>query len=525
MARILLLADSNFKNNYGAYPGRLLKELEVKSCQSRKAVIESIADVEEGIVVIAALDMIAADIAKSTAKDADNAVEMYINQLVYKLVDRVDESDGKVAFGIVAPLFWTSHSEEVKRALNHAYKTMKKTPMTKIWVADPLKEVKAGADGTHLTVNSANRYIKHISEFFGCISTESGFNCVQFREEEAAQENDERRSWAEQVEEMETDTGISLAPPAEVEQPPPARTVTMLIPPTRSDTMMSASMLDPTFSLQSPNLAGPRTLDGTQSRLLRIAEDLPDLSVPPPATVNNLAEINGSFARINRRLGSLEEKSFFSNLMMATLKEEQDTEANKAMLNRITISGVEIENLGNMTETEKIRAMREKVTGICESLKEEGQEFEIQFVRHLNNQVRGQKYSVIEVKFPDAKQAKEIRAAFVKKRKSLSDKINISPVVRLATRVRIEIMHAVCDALKRIDTTISRANCLQFVPKPVIKYTRKSATGNETTRTWTFIDAVTWAKDNADVVDLKKARERAGATFRGTLAQHFVILE
>ena len=429
MARLLLLADSNIKNNLGAYPGRVIKDLEVKSCQSRKAIVEGIADVEEGIVVIAGLDMIAADIAKSTVRDADNAVEMYINQLVYKMVEKVDESDGKVVFGVVAPLFWTSHSEEVKRALNHAYKLMKKTPMTKIWVADLLKEVKAGEDGTHLTVTSANRYIRHINEFFSDISSKSGFNCVHYQEE---QEGGESRNWAEQVEQMETDDGIRLNPPDETETTPPTRSDTMLlptstlIPPARSDTMMSASILDPAFSGQPPIA---RNLDRTQSRLLRLADELPNLSVPPPATVSNMAEINGSFARINRRLGTLEENSFFSNLMMATLKEEQDTEANKAMLNRVTISGVEIENLATLTDTDKIRVMREKVAGIFDSLKEDGQIYEIQFVRHLNNKVRGQKYSVIEVKLPDSKQAKDIRAEFVKKRKSLSDKINISPVV------------------------------------------------------------------------------------------------
>ena len=140
---------------------------------------------------------------------------------------------------------------------------------------------------------------------------------------------------------------------------------------------------------------------------------MPDYSVPPPATVSNLAEINGSLAKVNRRLGALENNSYFSNLMMATLKEEQDTEANKAMLNKVTVSGVEIENVCNMAETEKIRVMREKIASIFDSLKEEGQVYEIQFARHLNKQVKGQKYSVMEVKFPEVKQAKDIREQFV----------------------------------------------------------------------------------------------------------------
>ena len=126
---------------------------------------------------------------------------------------------------------------------------------------------------------------------------------------------------------------------------------------------LTPSMLNPAFSLPP---SGVRQPDDTQARLIRLADGLLDLSVLPPAAVNNLAEINSNFSRNNRRLGSLEEKSYFSNLMVATLKEEQETAANKVMLNRVTVSGVEIENVCNMSESEKIRVMREKVAGIFE---------------------------------------------------------------------------------------------------------------------------------------------------------------
>ena len=72
--------------------------------------------------------------------------------------------------------------------------------------------------------------------------------------------------------------------------------------------------------------------------------------------------------------------------------------------------------------------------------------------------------------------------------------------------------------MKRVDSSIIR------VPKPVIKITRKSA-GSESTRAVLFIKVVSWAKENAENVDLMKARDRAGASFRGTLAQHFVLLD
>ena len=152
--------------------------------------------------------------------------------------------------------------------------------------------------------------------------------------------------------------------------------------------------------------------------------------------------------------------------------------------------------------------------------------FEVQFVRHLNHKKRGAKTAVIEVKLADQKQAKDLRAEFVKKRKNLPEKLNIAPVVRVATRVRIEIMHSIADLLKKHDRSISSAYCLQYIPKPVLKIVRKSQTGAEFTTTMSFCESISWAQQNEllNAIDLKKARERAGASFRSTMSQHFVVL-
>ena len=96
----------------------------------------------------------------------------------------------------------------------------------------------------------------------------------------------------------------------------------------------------------------------------------------------------------------------------------------------------------------------------------------------------------------------------------------------LATRVRIEILHSVVDLYKRHDPTVERAMCLQYIPKPVIKIIRKTAAGTESVRTMTFIEAVCWVKENdyCNSIKLARAYERAGSTFRATMAQHFVIM-
>ena len=516
MSRILLVTDSNYINNVGTYKGQMVKNLEVKSCQSRKAAIQAMSEVEEGIVVISCLDMMAADVYKSTLNNADAAVEVYLNQLVFKIVDRVDETDGKVAFGIVAPLFWSSHPQPVSRALNHTFKLLKNSSLNNIWFSEYVKEVKAGADGVHLTRTSADRYIKHIVEFFSQISEASSIKCIELENNPALGDQpvpgaQGGSDWAADETPMQVEeAGSALLPPADVPSP------------TRTTSMLSASILEPVTRHDS---ALQQSM--TQSRLLRLA-DYPDLSIPPPAVsvTRNLSHF-GSLASLERRVDYIETKSFYNDLMTAGLKEELDTEANKAMLNRVTVSGVDLPDLHKMTDTEKVKAMKEKIAEIFEKLKDEGQEFEVTFVRHLNRKIRGAKFAVIEVKLSDQNQAKILRSNFVKKRKELPDKLNISPVVRLVTRVRIEILHSVADLRKKYDRTISSAYCLQFIPKPAIKIVRKSVAGTESTRTMSFCDAVSWVQENnlRNVIDLRKARDRAGATFRSALSQHFVLMD
>ena len=517
MSRILLVSDSNFVNNIGTYKGQKIRNLEVTSCQTRKAALQEIASVEQGIVVFSCLDMMAADISKTTPSGADAAVELYVNQFLFKIVDRVDETDGKVAFGVLAPLFWSSHSQPVSRALNHAFKLLKATPLAHVWFSGFMNDVRAGTDGVHLTSQSADRYIKHIFDFVTLISDESGQKCVEF--EPLPEGSDPTNpDWTEEAGDVRMEeVGQALIPPADV--PSPARTSSML----------SVSLLAP-VGRQTSSSSG---YANTQSRLIRMANPyvnpLPDLSLPPPTSAaTNSNQIISSLARLERRVGSLESNSFYNNLMTAGLKEELDTEANKAMLNRVTVSGVELPELQRMNDVDKIKAMKTKIVEIFDLLKAPDQVYEVVFVRHLNSQIRGAKTAVIEVKLADTKQAKDIRTEFVKKRKELSDKLNISPVVRLATRVRIEIMHSVADLLKRHDHSISSAYCLQYIPKPVIKIKRRSTPGGqEVTRTMAFCEAISWVQENVlqNVIDLKKARGRAGAAFRATLAQHFVLLD
>ena len=532
MARILLLADSNFVNNIGEFRGRKIRDLEVKSCQSRKEAMAELNSVEEGIVVISCLDMLAADVAKNARNEADNAVEFYYNQLLFSLVNMVDNANGKLAIGVVAPLFWSGHSEPVKRSMSHAFKTFRKTPLTNIWFTEFWKDINAGVDGTHLTSLSSIQYIQHIFSFIQNLGQWSGIGPVVLEGEGTspvrASAPVPTTSWAdENPASRDPDAVVRLNPP---EESSPARTTSMV----------SLSMLSSSFN--QPLRQPPPVRNPTADRLMRIAhEPVPrvNFSVPPPGFGRGQiqeqdswrsSDVNSSLARIERRLGRLEAMSFFDNVMMAGLQEEQDAEANRASLSKVTMVGVPMPSLQGLNELEKIEAIKAKAAEIVDLIKEEGQTYKVVFVRHRNQQVRGLVNGVLEVRFEDDKQAANLRASFVKKQKekdeNLPAKLNITPVVRVATRVRVEILHSVANLLQRHDHSIVRAMCLQYIPKPVIKIVRKSFAGNEYTRTMTFIEAVCWVEENgySGTINLSKAYERAGASFRGTMTQTFVLL-
>ena len=88
-------------------------------------------------------------------------------------------------------------------------------------------------------------------------------------------------------------------------------------------------------------------------------------------------------------------------------------------------------------------------------------------------------------------------------------------------------MHSIANLYKRLDATVVRALCLQYLPKPVIKIVRKNASGAEVSRTMTFIEAVCWVKVEGlqKSLDMRSAYDRAGASFRGTLNQNFVLMD
>ena len=517
---LILTAASNFANNINGYEGRRVKDLVFRSCSTRRAVMAEVNLINEGILVVASLDTIAADVAKSTPTDPGRALEVYINQMLYAMMGKVDEADGKLAYGIVAPIYWTRHSAEVKKSLHHAYKTLKGNTLTSIFVGESLRHVKAGADGVHLTRNCSNRYIEHIQSFFVHIAANTGLGPVVLEGGNPAAAG--------------LDHNADDDPKAVVDLVPPEDALDEHMSPVEE--VMSVSMI------RSGSQQSVVRASSVQDRLQLIAQAIPDLSMPPPSrhtTLSqfpsdpaNLHEVKLSLNKIERRIGAIEAKAFHDNVMMALIKEEQDTEANLATLNRVTITGITLPaTFRGLPDADRIEVMRQKVKELVDLVKKDGQSFDIKFVKHLNRQVRNPRTVVLEARFGDAQQATNFRTQFVATRKDSEvaqfNGVNVAPVVRLATRVRVEILRIIAEQMKRMDNSIVRAYCLQFVPRPIIKIVRKNAAGVELTRTMSFIEAVCWTKeeDLIDSINWKSAQDRAGSSFTGRKAQFFVVLD
>jgi hypothetical protein len=354
-----------------------------------------------------------------------------------------------------------------------------------------------------------------IYAFFDKINSIMNWNICEFdakRSATATPRQSGSSSWADQV----MEAGVKLRAPQQI------------ISPTRTLSMVSASMLAQRLTTQArlmhmamsgassmEHLPHALNLSGQQFRVPPPAINPPTSQQVPPATWPTIStpELSNSLSRIESRLGNHLVKSFFDNLKMAALQEEQDTEANRAMLNWVVVNGIRIPNISRMTENEKVPLMKTKVKELAVELTSgtegEGQEWEVVFVRDLNKQRRGLDSTIIESKFASEKQALEFRKNYTEKKSSKQyEGLIVTPSVRLATRVRVEIMFAICNLLTQHDKTILRTTCVQYVPRPMIKISRKIGE-QESVKMMSFVEAVSWVKESEPekVIHLGKAHD------------------
>jgi hypothetical protein len=94
----------------------------------------------------------------------------------------------------------------------------------------------------------------------------------------------------------------------------------------------------------------------------------------------------------------------------------------------------------------------------------------------------------------------------------------ITNSVNLATRVWIDVMKTIAIKLTNSDV---QAYVVGFIARPVLHVKKRS---NNTQRSYTFVDSVSFYGHLLRPVDLGIAYKRAGKAFDGQLQQNFIVL-
>ena len=214
----------------------------------------------------------------------------------------------------------------------------------------------------------------------------------------------------------------------------------------------------------------------------------------------------------------MEDRMANDNRILARIREELDFTANQKKEDRIVISGMTVGRIQRPAGRVEFLAWIRGI--VCETIEKivEGSGSGVQFV--APGRSFGLEIPMCEVKMKDKEIAQKIRREFGKLRKEgkLTGRLFISNSVTLATRVRLEILRAVA---KKCSNKNEDMYCMGFTSRPVLQVKRKDGSGQSAL---TFVDAISKYGNKVREADLTLAYERAGLTFRGQMAQNFVVM-
>jgi hypothetical protein len=227
-------------------------------------------------------------------------------------------------------------------------------------------------------------------------------------------------------------------------------------------------------------------------------------------------------AHLRKLENEMEERRWNDNLLFARTREELDLASNKTKEDRVIITGLSSKKPQPKDWEGKKKWIREIV---MEALKWINPDFkgEIGFINQGKN--NGRDIPMVEVKLGSVEEATNIRKAFAEKRKEGDGKsvgrLYVSNSVSLSTRVRIDILKAMA---KKLSNNKEAAHVAAYSSRPILHVKAQWAGKDQTTRAFTFIDAVIKYGGILNRVDLDEAYRRAGSAFRGQMEQHFVVL-
>jgi hypothetical protein len=253
----------------------------------------------------------------------------------------------------------------------------------------------------------------------------------------------------------------------------------------------------------------------------------------PMTTTRSADHSSGRDWDLAERVGKLEEKSKLDNLVMARQQEELDGIANEKTEDRFVVTGIYIPGFYRMKPEEKISRMKKETQSIVDHIMTP-EKCDVVFVTQVNRTARSGPVT-INAKMRDQETAKKFRTTFAKKMKDYNKDgnvpnelrgVNVLPVQRLATRVRIDILRGLADVVKEDSDERVSAYVISHIPRPILKIDIDMGQKSYS-RTFAFTEAIEYVRLNHDITKLKKhqAYARAGSSFKGMMEQLFVVLK
>ena len=414
MAKFLLLGDSNIANNlqHQAVLGK--GQFEFKKCTTKGLFIDKILASQINFIVVAGIDCIVNE-ALSAPRESERSISLVLNNLVSKVIEKLENDESSsTMIALASPLYWNDFSEDVKKSLQTTFKQIRRDWKHRIKFLPPCPGVTYLQDRIHLDELSGVRYTNHIIKKSCSLikvvpnpaSNPSWADDDEFQlMDEEEMEQDESQSDpafahsnsqnAQRTPQLSLSTGQTHPP----HQPP-----LFLAPPlVHLGSMMSQPF--PHISQPFPQIVAMQSQGSSYSELLQKIEEL------------------------SKRMDMTEDKAYYDNLTFAAIKEDQDDIANRNNLDRITLTGVKIENFSRLAENEKPAVMKAAVNSIIALVTAEAdrQDRQVVFTRHKNGHIRDAKTVVIEARFQTPKQATAFRKEFVETCKKLKAEEQLFP--------------------------------------------------------------------------------------------------
>jgi hypothetical protein len=236
-------------------------------------------------------------------------------------------------------------------------------------------------------------------------------------------------------------------------------------------------------------------------------------STPSPTTPSTTQRLDLLEAAFRTR-------NISDNLVLARLREEIDSTANKSREDRVVINGLVCRQPLPSEIRQRTEVLREVVSELFNFLVPD-------FGGKITFISQGKSASVslpmVEVRLDKVEYAASIRRAFAEKSKAKLltgdlERIFITNSVNLATRVRIDVMKAIS---QKVASDRVKSYVVGFISRPVM-HVKKLSDGSH--RTYTFVDSIMAYGNLIRPADLAAAYKRAGVAFDGQMQQNFVLM-